>query len=392
MTATVMRPGAPAKPPRRRGALMAFMVKEVRHILRDRQTLFIILAIPLAQVLLFGYALRTDINEIRVAVVDPAPDAVTIALRNRLTATPRFRVTQVLANANPLVTLFRRSAADMAIELEPGFADRLGRGEPARIALVTDAADPNSGTTRQAYASAVLSDFATEIGAAAGAAHGAAPAPVRIVLDQRMRFNPTLASVNLFVPGLIALVLTLISALMTAISLTREKERGTLETLLVSPLRPWQIIVGKVAPYIVLGFIIALVVLAAAAGVFHVPFQGSLALLLGESLLYTLVSLALGVLIAARTSSQRTAMMGALVGTMMPNVLLSGIIFPIASMPGWLRVLSVIVPARWFIVIARGIMLEGVGLANLWLETAVLALMTIVLLTAAVRSFSARLA
>ena len=389
MTATVMRPGAPAKPPRRRrGALMAFMVKEVRHILRDRQTLFIILAIPLAQVLLFGYALRTDINEIRVAVVDPAPDAVTIALRNRLTATPRFRVTQVLANAVPLVTLFRRGAADMAIELEPGFADRLGRGEPARIALVTDAADPNSGTTRQAYVSAVLSDFATEI----GAAYGAAPAPVRIVLDQRMRFNPTLASVNLFVPGLIALVLTLISALMTAISLTREKERGTLETLLVSPLRPWQIIVGKVAPYIVLGFIIALVVLAAAAGVFHVPFQGSLALLLGESLLYTLVSLALGVLIAARTSSQRTAMMGALVGTMMPNVLLSGIIFPIASMPGWLRVLSVIVPARWFIVIARGIMLEGVGLANLWLETAVLALMTIVLLTAAVRSFSARLA
>ncbi|MGH7623881.1 MAG: ABC transporter permease, partial [Gemmatimonadaceae bacterium] len=224
---------------------------------------------------------------------------------------------------------------------------------------------------------------------------GAAPAPpppVRIVLDQRMRFNPTLASVNLFVPGLIALVLTLISALMTAIPLTREKERGTLETLLVSPLRPWQIIVGKVAPYIVLGFIIALVVLAAAAGVFHVPFQGSLALLLGESLLYTLVSLALGVLIAARTSSQRTAMMGALVGTMMPNVLLSGIIFPIASMPAWLRVVSVIVPARWFIVIARGIMLEGVGLANLWLETAVLGLMTIVLLTAAVRSFSARLA
>src|SRR6185437_1428614 len=199
MTATVMRPGAPAKPPRRRrGALMAFMVKEVRHILRDRQTLFIILAIPLAQVLLFGYALRTDINEIRVAVVDPAPDAVTIALRNRLTATPRFRVTQVLANADPLVTLFRRGAADMAVELEPGFADRLGRGEPARIALVTDAADPNSGTTRQAYVSAVLSDFATEIGAADGAAHGAAHgaghgvghgvghAPVRIVLDQRM--------------------------------------------------------------------------------------------------------------------------------------------------------------------------------------------------------------
>jgi ABC-2 type transport system permease protein len=376
------RPGASTPHARRRNALTAFMIKEVWHILRDRQTLLVILAIPLVQVLLFGYALRTDINRIRVAVVDPAPDQATITLRNRFTATPRFEITHVLANAAPLTTLFRRDDADMAIELEPGFARRLGSGEPARVAFVMDASDPNSSTTRQAYASAVVNDFAAQMG----------DAGVRITLDQRMRFNPTLASVNLFVPGLIALVLTLISALMTAISLTREKERGTLETLLVSPLRPWQIIVGKVAPYIVLGFLIALLVLAAAAGVFHVPFRGSVALLLGESLLYTLVSLALGVLIAARTTSQRTAMMAALVGTMMPNVLLSGIIFPIASMPGWLRAVSVIVPARWFIVIARGIMLEGVGLANLWLETAVLALMTVVLLTAAVRSFSARLA
>jgi ABC-2 type transport system permease protein len=376
------RPGASTPHARRRNALTAFMIKEVWHILRDRQTLLVILAIPLVQVLLFGYALRTDINRIRVAVVDPAPDQATITLRNRFTATPRFAITHVLANAAPLTTLFRRDDVDMAIELEPGFARRLGSGEPARVAFVMDASDPNSSTTRQAYASAVVNDFAAQMG----------DAGVRITLDQRMRFNPTLASVNLFVPGLIALVLTLISALMTAISLTREKERGTLETLLVSPLRPWQIIVGKVAPYIVLGFLIALLVLAAAAGVFHVPFRGSVALLLGESLLYTLVSLALGVLIAARTTSQRTAMMAALVGTMMPNVLLSGIIFPIASMPGWLRAVSVIVPARWFIVIARGIMLEGVGLANLWLETAVLALMTVVLLTAAVRSFSARLA
>jgi ABC-2 type transport system permease protein len=376
------RPGASTPHARRRNALTAFMIKEVWHILRDRQTLLVILAIPLVQVLLFGYALRTDINRIRVAVVDPAPDQATITLRNRFTATPRFAITHVLAIAAPLTTLFRRDDADMAIELEPGFARRLGSGEPARVAFVMDASDPNSSTTRQAYASAVVNDFAAQMG----------DAGVRITLDQRMRFNPTLASVNLFVPGLIALVLTLISALMTAISLTREKERGTLETLLVSPLRPWQIIVGKVAPYIVLGFLIALLVLAAAAGVFHVPFRGSVALLLGESLLYTLVSLALGVLIAARTTSQRTAMMAALVGTMMPNVLLSGIIYPIASMPGWLRAVSVIVPARWFIVIARGIMLEGVGLGNLWLETAVLALMTVVLLTAAVRSFSARLA
>jgi len=368
----------------RRGPLAAFMVKEVQHILRDRQTLTILILMPLLQVLLFGYALRTDIQDIRVAVVDPTPDYATLALRNRLGATDRFRIVDVLPDASRLETLFRRNEADVGVELAPRFGARLARGEPAEIQLIADASDPNGGTTMAAYVNAVIDDFTAQMGGSRGAVH--------IALDTRMRFNPTLASVNLFVPGLIALVITLVSALMTAISLSREKERGTLESLLVSPLRPWQIIVGKVLPYLALGLTIVLLVLAAAWGVFRVPFRGSLALLLGEALLYTLVSLALGVLIAARTSSQRSAMLGALVGTMMPNALLSGMIFPIASMPAWLRLVTYIVPARWFIVIARGVMLEGVGVANLWAETAVLVLMTVVLLVAAVRSFDARLA
>jgi len=367
-----------------RGPLVAFMVKEIQHILRDRQTLTILILMPLLQVLLFGYALRTDIQDIRVAVVDPTPDYATIALRNRLGATGRFTIVDVLPDASRLETLFRRHQADVAVDIAPRFGTRLARGEPADIQLIADASDPNGGTTMAAYVNAVIDDYAAQMGASGGAVH--------IALDTRMRFNPTLASVNLFVPGLIALVITLVSALMTAISLSREKERGTLESLLVSPLRPWQIIVGKVFPYLALGLTIVLLVLAAAWGVFRVPFRGSLALLLGEALLYTLVSLALGVLIAARTSTQRSAMLGALVGTMMPSALLSGMIFPIASMPAWLRPVTYIVPARWFIIIARGVMLEGVGLVNLWVETGVLVLMTVVLLVAAVRSFDARLA
>jgi len=367
-----------------RGPLVAFMVKEIQHILRDRQTLTILILMPLLQVLLFGYALRTDIQDIRVAVVDPTPDYATIALRNRLGATGRFTIVDVLPDASRLETLFRRHQADVAVDIAPRFGTRLARGEPADIQLIADASDPNGGTTMAAYVNAVIDDYAAQMGASGGAVH--------IALDTRMRFNPTLASVNLFVPGLIALVITLVSALMTAISLSREKERGTLESLLVSPLRPWQIIVGKVLPYLALGLTIVLLVLAAAWGVFRVPFRGSLALLLGEALLYTLVSLALGVLIAARTSTQRSAMLGALVGTMMPSALLSGMIFPIASMPAWLRPVTYIVPARWFIIIARGVMLEGVGLVNLWVETGVLVLMTVVLLVAAVRSFDARLA
>jgi ABC-2 type transport system permease protein len=207
-----------------------------------------------------------------------------------------------------------------------------------------------------------------------------------------MRFNPTLESANLFVPGLMALVLTLVSSLMTAISLSREKERGTLEILLVSPLRPWQIVVGKVVPYLALGMVISVTVLLSARLVFDVPLRGSVALLLAECLLFTLTSLALGVLIAARTASQRAAMLGALLGTLLPTALLSGMIFPIASMPAALQWLTHVVPARWFLVIVRGIMLKGVGLAYLWRETLVLAGMTLVLLAAAVRSFRARLA
>ncbi len=206
-----------------------------------------------------------------------------------------------------------------------------------------------------------------------------------------MRFNPTRESANLFVPGLMAFVLTIVSSLMTAISLTREKETGTLEALLVSPLRPWQIIVGKVAPYVVVGFASVVGVILEARLIFHVPLRGSVWLLLAEGLLFILVSLSLGILISARTSSQRVAMMGALVGTMLPTMLLSGFIFPIESMPWPLRAISLIVPARWFVLVARSIMLKGTGLTYIWPETLVLCAMAAVLLTASTRAFHERL-
>jgi ABC-2 type transport system permease protein len=368
---------------RRRSPFRAFVVKELRHILRDRQTLTVLLLMPLVQVLLFGNALRNDIRDVRIAVVDPSPDAESMRLRGRLDASDRLRVVSVTGSGAALEPLFERGDADVAVVLEPGFARDLTGGAGAKVGVLTDASDPNSGTTMQAYVLAAIADFERET-AASGAP--------RIALQTRMRYNPTLESVNLFVPGLIALVLTIVSALMTAISLSREKERGTLEILLVSPLRPPQIIIGKVVPYLVLGLANAATVLAAAWLAFGVPFRGSVALLLAESLLYTLVALAFGVLIAAGAPSQRAAMVMALVGTMLPNALLSGMIFPIASMPEPLQVVTNVVPARWFIVIARGIMLKGVGIEYLWRETLVLVTMMVVLLALAVRRFSARLA
>jgi ABC-2 type transport system permease protein len=367
------------------GALQAFVAKEVRHILRDRQTLTILLLMPLVQVVLFGFALRSDVRNIRLVIVDAAPDVETRALRNRFTGTDRFNIVATVPTVPDVEPWFRQGKADMAVALEPGFADNLRSNTPPKILIAIDASDPNTGTTMQAYARAVITDYQNDLPAHQGV-------PVRIRTETRMRFNPTLESVNLFVPGLIALVLTLVSALMTAISLSREKERGTLEVLLVSPLRPWQVIVGKVLPYLGLAFANAVTALAAAWFIFRVPLEGSVTLLLAESMLFAIVSLALGVLIASRTSSQRTAMFAAMIGTMLPSALLSGMIFPIASMPRALQIVSNIVPARWFIIIARGIMLKGVGLTVLWRESLVLSIMTAVLLLAAVRSFKPRIA
>ena len=371
-------------------ALLGLIRKEVYHILRDRRTLVVIVALPALQVILFGYAIRTDVDRVRIAVVDPSPDAMTLALRARLEAAGVFRIVAVSPTAEAIEPLFRRGDAQGAIVFEPGFAEHAVGASPASLLIVADATEPNTGSIVQAYASAVVQAFDAEQSARAPSTLGASRA-VRVVPAVRTRFNPTHRSSNLFVPGLMAFVLTIVSSLMTAISLTREKETGTLEALLVSPLRPWQIIAGKVAPYIAIGFASVVGVIAEARLVFGVPLRGSLMLLLAEGVLFILVSLSLGILISARTSSQRVAMLGALIGTMLPTMLLSGFIFPIESMPAPLRAISFAVPARWFVLVARSVMLKGTGLAYLWPATLVLLAMAAALLAASTRAFHERL-
>ena len=366
---------------------LGFVRKEARHILRDRRTLAILLLLPVVQLLLFGSAISTEVRDVRLAVVDPSPDAATLEIRSRLAASPSFRVVAVLPSAESLDRLFVRGDAQQAIVFEPGFAGRLAREGEARVLLVSDAADPNTSTTMQTYAATVLQEYERELHREGGGDAGS----VRIVPDVRMQFNPTLESAYLFVPGLLAFILTIVSALMTSVSITREKETGTMEVLLVSPLRPAQIIVGKVLPYLALSLINVGAALLAARLVFGVPVRGSLALLLAECTLFIVTTLTLGVLISTRTSSQLVAMQASLMGLMVPTILLSGFIFPIASMPGWLQVISNVVPAKWFLIIVRGIMLKGVGLAYLWRETLVLAGMTLLLLAASARNFKVRL-
>jgi ABC-2 type transport system permease protein len=347
----------------------------------------VLIFMPVLQVILFGFAIRTDVNDVRLAIVDPTPDQATVALRARLEGAGVFHTVRVVRRTEELEPLFASGTAQQAVVFPSGFAGRIARGLPARVLVITDATEPNTGSAMQGYAQAVIQDYAREL-RADGSARGAG---LVIVPLARMRFNPTRESSNLFVPGLLAMVLTITSALMTALTITREKEIGTMEAMLVSPLRPRQIIAGKVTPYLAIGFAALVLVIVEARLVFDVPLRGSVLLLLAEGLLFILVSLSLGILISARTSSQRVAMMGALVGTMLPTLMLSGFIFPVESMPAVLQWISNIVPARWFVLIARGIMLKGVGLTYLWRETLILAAMALVLLVLSTRSFRVRL-
>lgn len=364
-------------------ALGGLVRKETRHLLRDRQTLAILLLLPLVSVLLFGFAVRTDVRAIPIAIVDPVPDAASRALAAQVAQSPQFRLQGVLRTEAQLEPLFRAGTLRQAIVLPEGTARRLARGDRVAVGVITDAADPNTGRVMAGYAGAMLARWE-----AAQASTGLAP---RVTLLTRMRFNPTLESVNLFVPGLIALILTIVAAMMTAISITREKERGTMELLLVSPLHPSTVVFGKVAPYVLLGMANAVTVLLAARVVFGVPMRGAPPLLLVAALLYVIASLGLGILISTRAETERTAIMAALAGLLLPTLMLSGFIFPLDALPLPLRGVAQLIPARWFLTIVRGVMVKGATLADLRLELAVLAAMAAALLGLGIRRLAIRL-
>lgn len=357
----------------------SFIVKETRHILRDRQTLIVLIMLPVVMVLLFGYAIRTDVENVRSVIVDLSMDARSTELTERISATPAFNLMGVRHSMSAIEPLLRTGEAEVALVLPVNFARQFELGT-AEVLIVTDGINANYASAAESYMRTVVQTWAADSGG-----------PTAVRMATRMRFNPTLKSEILFVPGLLAFVLTLVSALMTAISLAREKETGTMELLLVSPLRPVQIIVGKVTPYLALAFFNALTALAVAWIVFDVPVRGSLSFLLAATLVFVLVSLALGILISSVSPDQRTAMMATLLGLLIPTLALTGFVFPISSLPGWLQPVTNVVPATWYIIVARGVMLKGVGLGILWKEVLILVAMAIILLGLGVRSFNDRL-
>jgi ABC-2 type transport system permease protein len=361
-----------------------FIKKETYHILRDRRTLIILLGMPLVLVLLFGFAITNEINNAKISILDQAQDGLSREMKTRLSASSYFTIEKELADLSEIEPHFQEGVSKMVVVFPEQLEGRLQKGLPTEIQLIADATDPNTATTLANYAQAILSRHAQETS-------GLTVVPMQIKANVTMLYNPRLKSVFMFVPGVMTVILMLVSAMMTSIAITREKELGTMEVLLVSPLRPFLIIVGKVIPYILLSIINTIVILTLGKFVFQMPVEGSYLLLGLEALLFVITSLALGILISTRTDSQQVAMMISLMVLMLPTILLSGFIFPIESMPWLLQLISNIIPAKWFIIIIKNIMLKGTGLELVWEETLILLGMALALIAASVRNFKIRL-
>ncbi|HOY04324.1 MAG TPA: ABC transporter permease [Saprospiraceae bacterium] len=366
--------------------LSAFIIKEFRHILRDRRTLLILFGMPVAQVLLFGFVLTNEIKNASIAVLDPSKDTESIALTNQLVSSGYFRLERTLSSIDEIDAAFRTGKIKMALVFPPGFSAAMERGE-AQLQFIGDASDPNTATTLVNYANAIVFDFQRNKLQSAGAT---SVAPV-INVQSRMRYNPEQKGVFNFVPGVMTLILMLVSAMMTSITIAREKEMGTMEVLLVSPLKPIQIILGKTAPYLALTLVNALVIILLGIFVFGMPLLGSVVLLAAECVLYMFVALSLGIFISTKAKDQMTAMFMSALGLMMPTMLLSGFIFPRESMPVPLQVVGSFIPATWFNSIIKGIMIKGVGFGYIWKQTLILGGMALFFLVLSLRSFKDKL-
>lgn len=364
---------------------IGFLKKEFLHIFRDYRTLFILFGIPAAQILIFGYAVSTDIKNAGVAFLDLSKDETTQKLSDKICSSGFFKRTETILNYNDIDKVFKKGKTKAVIVFEKNFGRNLLREGNASMSIIADGSEPNTATLVTNYAMAIVADFNREF-AGTSASYRSTVQP-----EVKMFYNPGLKSHFMFVPGVITLILILICALMTSVTITREKEFGTMEVLLVSPLRPVQIILGKVMPYFILSFINVILILLLSWLVFGLPVKGSIVLLLAESMLYILMSLSLGILISTVSKTMQQAIFISLIGLMLPTILLSGFIFPIENMPKIYELISMVLPPRYFIVIIKNIMIKGTGFLYIWKETLILAIMAFIFIGLSIRNFKTRL-
>ena len=347
---------------------ISFVIKEARHILRDKRTMLILFGMPTAMMLIFGFAISTDVKNVRTVVVTSQMDHLTGTAVERLATSEYFTVTATVATPREAELLIRHQQADMAVVFAADFASKR-----SGIQFIVDGSDPNMAQQWTTYARQVLLN------------------PSAAVVNSKMLYNPQMRSAYNFVPAIMGMLLMLVCAMMTSISIVREKERGTMELLLVSPVRPLMVIIAKAVPYLVLAFTILVVILLMARYVLDVPLAGSLFWLVAVSMIYILMAVSLGLLISNVAQTQLVALLVSAMVLLMPVVLLSGMMFPVESMPTALQWVAAVMPPRYYIDAMRKLMIMGVDITGVAKEVAVLSGMTVLFLTIALAKFKRRL-
>jgi len=364
--------------------LLSFVRKEFLQVLRDPKTLLMLFGLPVIQIVLFGFALTNELKNANIVVVDNAKDYASEQIINKIEGSKFFSVKKTLMTPSQINDAFKEGTIKLAVVFPANFYTDLLHLGTAPIQVIADASDPNTAVSLSGYISTIVADYQTNLSKDMAVPYSIRP-------EVRMLYNPDLKGAPNFVPGVMAMVLLLVCVMMTSVSIVREKELGTMEILLVSPVKPLMVIVAKAIPYLLLSLVNLAAILLLSVYALDLPIKGSLLLLVGESTLLIITALSLGLLISTITSSQQSAMFASMMGMMLPTMLLSGYMFPIENMPIVLQVLSNIVPAKWYYIIVKSVMLKGLGFAFIWKETLILVGMTIFFLIIALRNFKIRL-
>jgi len=363
---------------------LSFVKKEFYHIFRDTRTMMILLLIPVVQITLFGFAITTEVRNVQVAVLDPSKDISTERITERLQASEYFNVVQTLNSPAEIDEVFKKGKINLVIAFGENFNENLLHTGEASMQLVADATDPNQATTLTGYATNIIMAYQQELMREYNV-------PFQIIPEVRMLYNPQIKSAYNFVPGVMGMILMLICAMMTSIAIVREKEMGTMEVLLASPIKPIFIILAKAVPYFALSLVNLTTILLLSIFVLDVPVTGSWFGLTLISFIFIMVALSLGLLISSVVNTQVAAMLASGMGLMMPVVLLSGLIFPVESMPTILQWLSDIIPARWYISAVRKMMIQGLDISSSLKELTILSVMAVGLITISLKNFKIRL-
>lgn len=363
---------------------LSFVRKEFYHIFRDTRTILILLVMPIIQIILFGFAISTEVRNVQVGIFDPSNDVSTQHIKERIDASPYFDITEELKNPDQINDIFKNGNIDLVIVFSDNFSNNLLNSGEAAIQLIADGTEPNQASTLTNYATNILASYQQELS-------DQYKTPFLIKPEIKMLYNPHMKGAYNFVPGIMGLILILICAMMSSIGIVREKETGTMEVLLSSPLKPITIILAKLVPYFVLSIVNLATIILLSVYVLEVPIAGNIFILGFISLIYIFLALSLGLLISTVVDTQMAAMLVSGMGLMMPVMILSGMMFPIESMPRFLQWFSSLVPARWYIEAVKKIMIQGVEVRYVLKEIIILSVMAIALMIISLKKFKTRL-